>query len=64
MQLELQHFLLQRPDLRFIDLLLHDLHGVNRGKRIDVIDLVARTKVGTADVGQQASGIAFWKMSQ
>ena len=36
MQLELQHFLLQRPDLRFIDLLLHDLHGVNRGKRIDV----------------------------
>ncbi len=36
MQLELQDFLLQRPDLRFIDLLLHDLHGVSRGKRIDV----------------------------
>ncbi|MDQ8161772.1 MAG: hypothetical protein P3C10_04215 [Gemmatimonadota bacterium] len=37
--------------------------GAQPGK-VDVIDLVARTKVGTADVGQQASGIAFWKMSQ
>jgi DNA-binding beta-propeller fold protein YncE len=37
--------------------------GAQPGK-VDVIDLVARTKVGTADVGQQASGIAFWKMSK
>jgi len=29
--------------------------------KVDVIDLVALAKVGTADVGQQASGIAFWK---
>ena len=36
--------------------------GAAPGK-VDVIDLAARAKVGTADVGQQASGIAFWKMS-
>jgi len=35
--------------------------GAEPGK-VDVIDLVAMAKVGTADVGQQASGIAFWKM--
>ena len=35
--------------------------GAEPGK-VDVIDLVARAKVGTADVGQQASGIAFWRM--
>ena len=34
--------------------------GAMPGK-VDVIDLVALAKVGTADVGQQASGIAFWK---
>jgi hypothetical protein len=27
-----------------------------------VFDLAARVKVGTVDVGQQASGIAFWKI--
>ena len=37
--------------------------GAEPGK-VDVIDLVAMAKVGTADVGQQASGIAFWKMAQ
>ena len=35
--------------------------GAQPGK-VDVIDIQARVKVGTADVGQQASGIAFWKM--
>jgi len=34
--------------------------GAQPGK-VDVIDLRALTKVGTADVGQQASGIAFWR---
>ena len=29
--------------------------------KVDVYDLKALTKVGTVDVGQQASGIAFWK---
>lgn len=37
--------------------------GAQPGK-VDVIDLTARANVGTADVGQQASGIAFWKMSK
>lgn len=37
--------------------------GAQPGK-VDVIDLVTRVKVGTADVGPQASGIAFWKMTK
>jgi DNA-binding beta-propeller fold protein YncE len=35
--------------------------GAEPGK-VDIYDLVALAKVGTVDVGQQASGIAFWKM--
>jgi DNA-binding beta-propeller fold protein YncE len=35
--------------------------GAAPGK-VDIFDLVARKKVATLDVGQQASGIAFWKM--
>jgi DNA-binding beta-propeller fold protein YncE len=31
--------------------------------KVDVIDLRARTIVGTVDVGQQASGITFWRMN-
>ena len=30
--------------------------------KVDVIDLQARVIAGTVDVGQQASGITFWKM--
>lgn len=37
--------------------------GAQPGK-VDVIDLSTRTKAGTADVGQQASGITFWKMEK
>jgi YVTN family beta-propeller protein len=36
--------------------------GAAPGK-VDVYDLRAMTKVGTVDVGQQAGGIAFWKMA-
>jgi glutamine synthetase len=36
MSQELLDFLAARPGLRFIDLLLHDLNGVDRGKRVDV----------------------------
>jgi glutamine synthetase len=36
MSQELLEFLAARPGLRFIDLLLHDLNGVDRGKRVDV----------------------------
>jgi len=31
--------------------------------KVDVIDLRARAIAGTVDVGQQASGITFWKMA-
>jgi YVTN family beta-propeller protein len=30
--------------------------------KVDVYDLTARARVATVDVGQQAGGIAFWKM--
>lgn len=36
--------------------------GAAPGK-VDVYDLSSLTRVGTADVGQQAGGIAFWKMA-
>lgn len=36
--------------------------GAAPGK-VDVFDLVAKRKVATANVGQQASGIAFWKVT-
>jgi DNA-binding beta-propeller fold protein YncE len=36
--------------------------GAAPGK-VDVYDLRAMVKVGTVDVGQQAGGIAFWKMA-
>ena len=32
--------------------------------KVDVFDLRALTRAGTVDVGQQASGIAFWKMGK
>ena len=37
--------------------------GAAPGK-VDIFDLVAKKKVATLDVGQQASGIAFWKMDK
>jgi DNA-binding beta-propeller fold protein YncE len=37
--------------------------GAAPGK-VDVYDLRALAKVGTVDVGQQAGGIAFWKMER
>ena len=36
--------------------------GAAPGK-VDVIDLRARAKVGTVEIGPQASGIAFWKVT-
>jgi glutamine synthetase len=36
MSTELSDFLAARPQLRFLDLLLNDLNGVDRGKRVDV----------------------------
>jgi glutamine synthetase len=42
----LTDFLAARPQLRFIDLLLHDLHGVDRGKRVDVGSAAATFRNG------------------
>jgi glutamine synthetase len=38
---ELLDFLVARPKLRFIDLLLHDMNGVDRGKRVDAAGAAA-----------------------
>jgi DNA-binding beta-propeller fold protein YncE len=35
--------------------------GAEPGK-VDIFDIAARTRVASVEVGQQASGIAFWKM--
>ena len=48
------------PDSRYAFVSVEGV-GAEPGQ-VDVFDLVARAKVGTVDVGQQASGIAFWKM--
>jgi len=37
--------------------------GAAPGK-VDVFDLKTFTRVGSVDVGQQAGGIAFWKMEK
>jgi DNA-binding beta-propeller fold protein YncE len=50
------------PDSRYAFITSEGI-GAQPGK-VDVIDLRARAKVGTADVGQQAGGIAFWKMER
>jgi hypothetical protein len=37
--------------------------GAQPGK-VDAIDLRTLTIAGTVDIGQQASGIAFWRMQK
>jgi hypothetical protein len=37
--------------------------GAAPGK-VDIYDLNSLTRVGAVDVGQQAGGIAFWKMER
>ncbi|MGQ0765996.1 MAG: YncE family protein [Gemmatimonadota bacterium] len=56
------HGVVVSPDSRYAFVSAEGV-GAAPGK-VDVFDLVARRKVGTADVGQQASGIAFWKMEE
>lgn len=43
---ELEAFVAARPALRFIDLLLHDLNGVDRGKRMDLASAPAAFSSG------------------
>ena len=58
----LAHGVAISPDSRYA-FVSSEGQGAQPGK-VDVIDLVARAKVGTADIGPQASGIAFWKMTK
>jgi DNA-binding beta-propeller fold protein YncE len=48
------------PDSRFAFVSSEGV-GAQPGK-VDVYDIAARARVATVDVGQQASGITFWKM--
>ena len=54
------HGVVISPDSRFAFVSSEGV-GAQPGK-VDVYDIRARTKVATVDVGQQASGITFWKM--
>ena len=58
----LAHGVAVSPDSRYAFVTSEGV-GAQPGK-VDVYDLVARQRVGTADVGQQASGIAFWKVEK
>ena len=46
MSQELEAFLAARPSLRFLDLLLHDLNGVDRGKRLDLASAPVAFRTG------------------
>jgi DNA-binding beta-propeller fold protein YncE len=56
------HGVVVSPDSRYAFVSSEGV-GAQPGK-VDVFDLVTRTKVGSADVAQQASGITFWKMEK
>jgi DNA-binding beta-propeller fold protein YncE len=55
----LSHGVVTSPDSRYAFVSSEGV-GAAPGK-VDVFDLAALTRVGSVDVGQQASGIAFWK---
>jgi DNA-binding beta-propeller fold protein YncE len=54
------HGVVVSPDSRYAFVSSEGV-GAAPGK-VDVYDLAARARVGSVDVGQQASGIAFWRM--
>jgi DNA-binding beta-propeller fold protein YncE len=56
----LAHGVAVSPDSRYA-FVTSEGTGSAPGK-VDVFDLVALARVGGVDIGQQASGIAFWKM--
>jgi DNA-binding beta-propeller fold protein YncE len=57
---QVAHGVAVSPDSRYAFVSSEGI-GAAPGK-VDVYDLRARVRVATVDVGQQASGIAFWKM--
>jgi DNA-binding beta-propeller fold protein YncE len=56
------HGVVASPDSRYAFVTSEGV-GAAPGK-VDVYDLRALARVGTADLGQQAAGIAFWKMEK
>ena len=56
----LAHGVTVSPDSRYAFVSVEG-KGAQPGK-VEVFDLTTLTKVATVDVGQQASGIAFWRM--
>ena len=54
------HGVVVSPDSRYAFVSSEGV-GAEPGK-VDVVDITAKAIVGTVDVGQQASGVAFWKM--
>jgi DNA-binding beta-propeller fold protein YncE len=55
------HGVVISPDSRYA-FVSNESVGARPGK-VDVYDLATATRVGSVEVGQQAGGIAFWKMS-
>lgn len=55
------HGVVVSPDSRYAFISSEGV-GAAPGK-VDIYDLGARTRVASVDVGQQAGGIAFWKMA-
>ena len=56
----LAHGVVVSPDSRYAFVTSEGV-GAQPGK-VDIFDLVALQKVASVSIGQQASGIAFWKM--
>ena len=57
----LTHGIAVSPDSRYAFVSSEGV-GAAPGK-VDIYDLAALARVGSVDVGQQAGGIAFWKMA-
>lgn len=55
------HGVVVSPDSRYAFVTVEGV-GAEPGK-VDIIDLRARTRAGSVEIGQQASGIAFWRMA-
>jgi DNA-binding beta-propeller fold protein YncE len=58
--IKLAHGIVISPDSRYAFVTVEGI-GAEPGK-VDIFDLAAMKRVASVDVGQQASGIAFWKM--
>jgi DNA-binding beta-propeller fold protein YncE len=60
--IKIAHGVVVSPDSRYAFVSVEGI-GAEPGK-VDIFDLAAMQRVASVDVGQQASGIAFWKMTR